>query len=63
MVVRYDGRKHYQLYGRKGKTLLQYDKTINFLVKRFKVVAKCCLNWIDFFHVDLCYCVRYSSIA
>ena len=30
------------------KTMLMYTKTINDMVKRLKVVAKCCLNWIFF---------------
>ena len=41
--------------------MLWYTKTIIFLVKRLKVVAKCCLNWI-FFHGALYCCVRYSNI-
>lgn len=43
----------------KGK-LLRYDKNINVLVKRVKVIAKCCLNSI-FFHDGLYCCVRYSK--
>ena len=36
--------------------VLRYIKTIIFLVKRLKVIAKCCLYWI-FFHL-----IRYSNI-
>ena len=38
------GSKHSQVYGK----VLWYTKTIIVLVKRLKVVAKCCLNWIFF---------------
>jgi hypothetical protein len=50
------GSKHGQVYGK----VLQYTKTIMFLVKRLKVVAKCYLNWI-FFHATLSFCVKYSN--
>ena len=42
--------------------VLQYAKIINVLVKRPKVIAKYCLNWIYFFHGALYCCVRYSHI-
>ena len=35
------------------KKVLRYTKTIMFLVKGLKVVAKHCVNWISF-HDDLC---------
>ena len=41
--------------------MLWYTKTIIFLVKGLKVVAKRCLNWI-FFHDDLYCCVKYSNV-
>jgi hypothetical protein len=36
--------------------VLWYIKTIIFVVKRLKVIAKCCLNWI------LKKIIRYSNI-
>ena len=41
--------------------MLQYTKTITFLAKGLKVVAKCYLNW-NSFHDDLCCCVEYSNV-
>ena len=41
--------------------MLQLTKTILFLVKGLKVVAKRCLNWISF-HDGLCCCVEYSNV-
>ena len=38
------------------KKMLQFTKTIIFLVKGLKVVAKRCLNWISL-RANLCYCV------
>ena len=49
------GNKHGQVHKKK----VQCTKTIIFLVKRLKVIAKCCLNWI-FFHDTLYCCVTYS---
>ena len=43
------------------KRVLRSTKTIIFLVKGRKVVAKCCLNWTSF-HDDLCCCVEYSNV-
>ena len=43
------------------KKVLQYTKTITFLAKGLKVVAKCYLNW-NSFHDDLCCCVEYSNV-
>jgi hypothetical protein len=52
----------------KGASIVKYTEKgfwciqiIIVLVKRLKVVAKCCLNWI-FFHGALYCCVRYSTI-
>ena len=41
--------------------MLRYTKTIKFMVKGLKVVAKRYLNWISF-HNDLCCCVEYSNV-
>ena len=43
------------------KKVLCYTKTIIFLVKGLKVVAKSYLNWI-FFYDDLYCCVKYSTV-
>ena len=41
--------------------MLQYTKTISFLVKGLKVVAKHYLNW-HFSYDDLYCCVKYSNV-
>ena len=41
--------------------VLLYTKSMMFLVKRLKAIAKCCSNWI-FFNDALNYYVRYSNI-
>ena len=51
------GSKHNQVY----KISVPFTKIIIILVKRPRVVAMCCLNWISF-HSALCCCVRYSNI-
>jgi hypothetical protein len=43
------------------KKVLWYTKTIIFLVKGLKVVAKSYLNW-NFFYDDLYCCVKYSNV-
>ena len=43
------------------KKMLRYTKTITFLVKGLKAIAKRCLNWICI-HDDLCCCVEYSNV-
>ena len=42
-----------------NKKVLRHTKTIIFLVKGCKVVAKRCLNWM-YFHDNLCCFVEYS---
>ena len=48
------------MHGRVYGKLLRYTKTIIFLVKCLKVVAKCCLNGILFHGTFYC-CLKYSK--
>ena len=51
------GSMHNQVY----KISVPFTKILIILVKRPRVVAKCCLNWICFHSVLYCY-VKYSNI-
>ena len=42
--------------------VFQYTKSINFMVKCLKTIAKCLLLLLLLFHGTLYYCVRYSNI-
>ena len=45
-----------------SKVIHVRDKLIIILVKRLKIITKCCLSWIFVFHSALYCCARYPNI-